>query len=320
VSGDRAVKVAALGLASWDRLLVIDRHPAPGEQATVLEEVVAPGGTTTNTCVALARLGAAVKAVTAVGDDAEGELVRRGLEAAGIDLSWSVVRRGERTNRATVLVGGEPPDRTILWRPGAQIRKGDRLDVPALFAHDVVLLDLPYPPLLRFLTDLPAHVAPRTRLLGAANYLADPAIPDRLELALRHDVFVGSEQDIRAVVGETETEAALDTLQARITGANLRAAVVTAGTRGCTVLTGAERWHVPAFAVDAVDPTGAGDAFLAGIAWGMARFWPWPETARFAAAMGALATRALGAQAGLPTLAEVQAFLVAHPSSGAATT
>ncbi len=303
------VRVVALGLASWDRLLVIDRYPAAGEQSTVLEEIAAPGGTTTNTCVALARLGAVVKVVTAFGDDAEGVLVRRGLEAAGIDTSWSVVRAGERTDQATVLVSREPPDRTILWHPGAQIRKGDRLDISAIFGHDVVLVDLADPPLLRFLTDLPAHISPRTRLLGTANYLADPTIPDRLELALRHDVFVGSEKDIRDVVGEVETSAALDALQARIVGANLRAAVVTSGSRGCTVVTEAERWVVPAFPVGVVDPTGAGDAFLAGIAWGMARFWPWPKTARFASAMGALATRALGAQASLPTLSEVEAFL-----------
>ena len=306
------MRVVALGLASWDRLLVIDRHPGPGEQSTVLEEVAAPGGTTTNTCVALARLGATVKVVTAFGDDAEGGLVRRGLEAAGVDTAWSVVRAGERTDQATVLVSREPPDRAILWHPGAQIRKGDRLDIPAIFGHDVVLLDFPDLPLLRFLTDLPAHVSPRTRLLGTANYLADATISDRLELALRHDVFVGSEKDIRIVVGDEGTDAALDTLQARIVGANLRAAVVTSGSRGCTVVTESERWVVPAFPVDAVDPTGAGDAFLAGIAWGMVRFWPWPDTARFASAMGALATRALGAQAGLPTLSDVEAFLGRH--------
>ena len=306
------MKIAALGLASWDRLLLIDRHPAPGEQSIVLEEIAAPGGTTTNTCVALARLGAAVRVVTAIGDDAEGTLVRRGLEAAGVDTAWTVVRAGERTDRATVLVSREPPDRTILWHAGAQLRKGDRLDIPAIFGHDIVLFDLPDPPLLRFLTDLPAHVAPRTRLLGTANYLADPAIPDRLELALRHDVFVGSEQNIQTVVGENDPTAALDKLQESITGANLRAAVVTAGVRGCTIVTASGRWRVPAFPVEAVDPTGAGDAFLAGIAWGMARFWPWPETARFASAMGALATLALGAQTSLPTLAEVEAVLRAR--------
>lgn len=307
------ITVAAIGLASWDRLLVIDHHPAPGEQAIVLEEFDAPGGTTTNTCVALARLGATVKVVTAFGEDAEGTSVRRGLEEVGVDTTWSLVRPGERTDRATVLISRDPPDRTILWHPGAQIRKGDRLDIPTIFAHDVVLLDLTDPPLLRFLTDLPAHVAPRTRLLGTANYLVDAAIPDRLELALRHDVFVGSEQDIRAVVAESTSAAALATLQTSMTGANLRAAIITAGVRGCTIITATERWQVPAFPTVAIDPTGAGDAFLAGIAWGMARMWPWPETARFAAAMGALATRAIGAQSSLPSLSEVEALLAANP-------
>lgn len=310
------MKVAALGLASWDRLLVIDRHPAPGEQSLVLEETESLGGTTVNTAVALVRLGAEVRLATALGDDPEGDLVRRGLDEAGVDRAWSVVRPGERTDTATVLVSREPPDRTILWRAGTQLRKGDRLDLPAIFAHDIVLLDLTDLPLLRFLTDLPAHVAPRARLLGTANYLADEAIPDRFELALRHDVFVGSEKDIRLVAGAPTTAAALDRFQSAIRGANLRAAVVTAGARGCTVLTEWERWILPAFAVEAVDPTGAGDAFAAGIAWGLAERRPWPETARFASALGALATRALGAQASLPSLVETEAFLAARPGEG----
>jgi ribokinase len=309
-------RIAALGLTSWDRLLVLDRHPTPGRQSIVLDELAAPGGTTTNTAVQLARLGAQVTAMAAVGDDAEGELVLAALRGEGIDPSWSPVRPGERTDRATVLVTLDPFDRTILWHPGATVRKGDRLDIGALFAHDVVILDLTDLPMLRFLTDLPAHLDPRTRLLGTFNYLADPVIPDRLELALRHDCVVGSAHDLLLVTGQDDAEAALSLLQRAMVGANLRAAAVTFGAAGSTIVTADERWSIPTFPVAAVDPTGAGDAYLAGIAWGMALRWEWSRAGRLASALGALATRALGAQTACASLDEAAALLRSHGEAG----
>lgn len=314
-TGIAGPRIAALGLTSWDTLLLTDRQPTPALQAVVRGEIEAPGGTTTNSCVALARLGARVTCMTAVGDDPAGRRVLDALAAEGIDTSWSVIRSGEPTDRATVIVSDAPRDRSIIWHPGAQLRKGDRLNIHDLFTHDLCLLDFTDPPFWRFLTDLPAHFAPRTRLLGALNYLADEALPDRMELALRHDAVVGSAADLQVLTGCSDAASALDAIQRAMTGANLRAAAITFGASGSVLLTERERWEIPALPAEVVDATGAGDAYAAGIAWGMAHRWEWPRAGRFASAMGALATRGLGAQASLPTLAEVEALLDAHPGS-----
>ena len=61
-------------------------------------------------------------------------------------------------------------------------------------------------------------------------------------------------------------------------------------------------------------PPGAGDAFVAGVAWGMAQRWSWPEVGRFANAVGALACCSLGAQASLPSLEEVETLLASSPA------
>ena len=305
-------RVALLGCASWDRLLLLDRHPVPGDQALVLGELSAPGGTTTNSAVALARLGAEVRIVTAVGDDAEGRLLRAALEAEGVDCGWIVVRAGERTDLATVLVADDPPDRTILWHQGAQVVKGDRLDIAALFAHDLVVVDLPDIPLTAFLTDLPAHTEPRARLLGTLTYLADAEPRLGLELALRCDAVVGCQRDLETL---TETDAlgpAVARLQQGMRTANLRTAVVTRGAAGCLLIEADSVSSHPAYLVEAVDPTGAGDAFAAGTAFGMACRWPWPRTVRLANAVGAISVGALGAQTALPSLAQAEAFLAAR--------
>lgn len=303
----RPPRIAALGIASWDTLLRTDRQPTPVSAATVREQYGAPGGTTGNTATALARLGAAVTCMVAVGDDPLGDQVLQALAAEGIDVSWSVRRPGEPTDQATVIVSDDPPDRSVIWLPGAQVRKGDRFDIGALFAHDVVILDVADMPLFRFLTDLPAHIDPRTRILGPLNYLADPNVPDRLELALRCDTVVGSEADLCVLTDTSDAEAAIALFQGRMRGSNARLLAVTRGAQGSRLILEDAVIEIPAIEVEAVDPTGAGDAYLAGIAWGMARRMQPIACGRIAACVGGLATRSLGGQAALPTAAEVAA-------------
>jgi ribokinase len=312
---ERPPHIACIGVSDWDRLIAIVRYPEAGDFARVLEEVSAPGGPTTNTAVALARLGADVQLASAVGDDERGRLVRASLEDADLDTRWIAVKSGQTTTLATVIVSQEPLDRTILVETGAQLVKGDQLDIAGLFGGDVLVLDVADVALRRFLLDLPSHTVPTTRLLGPLTQLANKGIPDAFDLALRHDAIVSNEPDLLDVTGTWTLSDATTALQHRMRGANLRAALVTRGSEGCRLVTETERLNIPAFAVDVVDPTGAGDAFAAGVAWGMAQRWPSVEVGRFANAVGALACRKLGAQASLPSLDEVETLLAENPDS-----
>lgn len=307
-------RIATVGVASWDRLLMMPSYPEPGSLTMVEHHTSAPGGTTANTAVALARLGASVSVVCAVGDDEPGDAIRQVLEREAIETSGLVVRSGEATDQAIVVVSREPLDRTIYWQRGAQLKKGDTLDISRIFGHDVVLLDLPDTALLRFLLDLPAHTIPSTRLLGTLSYLVDVDQGDGFDLALRHDVIVGNERDLLTVTGTWTLSDATSALQHRMVGQTLRAAVVSRGAHGCRVITHDHAWQFPAFVVPVVDPTGAGDAFAAGVAFGVAHRWAWPITGRFANAVGALAIRALGAQTSLPSRADVEHLLASAPS------
>ena len=313
-TSDRKPRIDCVGLVSWDRLLAVSRYPEAGGSADVLEEVSAPGGTTANTAVALARLGATVRIAAAIGDDERGAMVRHALAAEDVDCGWLAVKDGQMTDLATMIVSTNPLERTVFWEKGAQIVRHDRLDIPALFGSDLLVLDVADIPLRRFLLDLPAHTVPTTRILGPLTYLADSGLPDAFDLALRHDTIVGSERELLQVTGTWSPGDAVTALQYRMRGENLRAALITRGAEGCRVITESERWNVPPFPVDAVDPTGAGDAFVAGVAWGMAQRWSWREVGRFANAMGALTCCSLGAQASLPTLLAVEALLAAHPA------
>lgn len=308
-SRTRQPRITTMGFATWDRLLKVRRFPSPGEQIIVEEEISAAGGTSTNTAVALSRFGARASLVAAIGDDEEGDSIREVLREAGVDTSWLVVRPGERTDRATIIVSDVPQERTILWHQGAALVRGDRLDITSLFDQDVLVLDMADAGLRRWLLDLPAHTQPRARLLGTMNYLANPDLVDAFTLLLRHDVVVGNIKEVLAITGTWTLSDAETALQRRMRGENLRVAIITSGPVGCRVITEDQRVRIPAFRVPVVDPTGAGDAFAAAVAYGMALRWDWTRVGEFANAAGGLAIRSLGAQTGLPTLAEVEQLI-----------
>jgi ribokinase len=306
-------RVAAIGLASWDQFLTVNEYPAAGSFAIVQESASLPGGTTANTAVALARLGATVSLVSMVGDDAAGRSMRSALTAEGIDRDWVGTRAGEATDAATVIVSRNPPDRTIFWRPGARLVRGDRLDIATIFDCNLVFLDADDLSLRRFLVDLPAHTTPTARLLGGLTYLADARSPEALDIASGHDAIVGNERELREITGSSTFDQAVIRMQDAMRTANLRACAISRGATGATIFTVADRWDIQAFATDVVDTTGAGDAFAGGVAYGMTLRWEWPRIGRFANAVAALSLRALGSQTALPTLSEVASLLGEDP-------
>ncbi len=305
----RKPRIAAVGLASWDRIVEVDRYPAPGSYAIVRNTASLPGGTTSNSAVTLARLGAEVTLAALIGDDADGQQMRATLEREGVDNRWLTTVPGATTDSATLIVSAEPRDRTIYWHQGARLVRGDRLDIAAIFSHDVVLLDADDAPLRRFLVDLPAHTRPDVRILGTLTYLADAGLPDAFEVAIRHDVIAGNDRQFCSLTGDDDLDAAIAVVQSAMPGANLRAGVATRGAGGATAFTRSERWDVAAFPIDALDTTGAGDAFAGAVAYAMALRWDWPPALLFANAVAGLSTRALGAQTALPSLEEVDALL-----------
>ena len=305
-------RIAAIGLINHDQIIHLDHLPLPGTSAIVSDVTESPGGTTSNTAVALARLGEEVTLRGVVGNDEAGTTLRAGLEMEGVGCSMVTTGDGP-SDRSIILLDTITGERTILWQKGAAIRKGDQLDIVTLFNHDVVILDMADEPLRRFLTDLPAHTKPDVRLLGPITYIVDNDETDAIEIAFRFDTIVGTlAQYLQLMRLESETDL-IEQIRHRMPGNNLRTAVVTIGADGCLWITRMEHGYAPGFAVDTVDTIGAGDAFAGGIAYGMARRWSWAETARFANAAGALSTRGYGAQTSLPTLEEVNQLLSENP-------
>lgn len=145
------------------------------------------------------------------------------------------------------------------------ITLGDQIDVAGLFAMDAVLIAVSDFKLHRFLVDLPVHTAPNARLIGLLPHLAAEPGPEALQIALLHDLVIAILPEIQTL---TQTDAAIEEIQRRMIGSNLRtAAIVGPGGQAC-VVTKSERFtgRAPDF-----------DRFAAAASVVFAARAPWPN-------------------------------------------
>ena len=285
--------VFVVGSVNVDLVLHVDAVPRAGQTVLATSPEELDGGKGGNQAAAAACLGADVRMVACVGTDEAGDRALAGLRAAGVD-DRSVRRRGDRTGMAAVLVTGDG-ENAIVVSPAANalLTPGDVDEALAGARAGVVLISL----------EVPLAVATAAAATAAARGLTvvvnpAPAQVLGLELLAACDVLIPNEHEV-GELGQPDIGALL--------AAGAGAVVVTRGAAGAEVhRSGVPVRRVPAFPVDAVDTTGAGDAFCGAVAWALStgRDLDWAVTA--AGAAGALATRRTGARAGLPSLAELE--------------
>jgi sugar/nucleoside kinase (ribokinase family) len=295
--------VAAIGLCSWDRFLVLDRYPALGDYAIVQRQFEQAGGTTSNTCAALARLGLPVALVSKVGSDREGDEILASLDSIGCDTSMVSRDALLPTDSSVILVpqSESSRDRTILWLKGAQPVHRMQLPLDRIMDHRWVLVDVNDDQLREFLLSLPAHLSPRTQLIGAMTYLTDTSPEIALRHLLQHDVMFGNRRELLYVTGSDDLSSAVVAIQAAMEGHACRVIYLTLGAEGAIAIRPKSVTSMPAYPVNVVDTTGAGDAFAAGCIWGLLDACADEEILARGNAVGGLSCQAMGARAGLPS-------------------
>ncbi len=292
----------------------LPRLPAAGELLDVPDFLVQPGGCAANAAIALARLGVPVSVVGRVGDDPFGDAVVRDLGAHGLDTSGVLRTVGTGTSKTVIIpVVGE--DRRFIHTFGgnAALRAED-IGADAAAAADIVYVGgyLVLPALEQHAL---AGLFRDARAAGTRTVL-DPVVPAGRELSvadvsrvLPHtDVFLPNEDEARALSGETDPYDQAGVFLAH----GAETVVVKRGEHGALVRSGDVSFEVPAPSVQVVEPSGAGDAFAAGLMLGLLEGWELERAVRFASAVGASACTALGCWAGVFTRAEAEAFLEAH--------
>ena len=308
--GCRMVKqahICVVGSSNIDLTFRTSRLPQPGETLAGSGFHLGHGGKGANQAVAAARLGAQVSMVSRVGRDLFGEQLLANFRGHGIDTTH-VVMDQERPSGVASIVVDDQARNCILVVPGANgaLSPEDvRAAAETIRSADLLLCQLEVPQETVREAFLLARSAGVRTLLNPA-----PAAPLAEEVLRLTDLCVPNETELELLAGTpvgstAEVAAAARALRER----GPRLVIVTLGKRGALVVDGPNAEVYPAFAVDAVDTSGAGDAFIGGLAVFLAQQAALPDAVRGANAVAGFAVTALGTQTALPTREQLGTFL-----------
>ena len=293
--------IVIFGSLIADMVFAVDALPRPGETVLSRDAAVHPGGKGANQAVAAARAGAAVRMAGCVGQDPFGDLLVSSLDEAGVDAA-SVVRGQLPSGRAAVCVDRQGENQ-IAIAPGANRHaRADQVADDRLSGAGLLMLQLEVTPEENWSLAARARAAGTRVLLNAAPAVAFPtAILDGLDILVvnegesavipdRHDLGHGEPETFARHMADRH---ALDCL-------------VTLGAEGAVAAIGGDVWRIGALAIEAVDTTAAGDAFVGAYAAALDGGLSAPEALRQASVAGGLACLAIGAQPSLPMAAAIR--------------
>ncbi|MEU1703994.1 ribokinase [Streptomyces sp. NPDC005706] len=292
-----------VGSANADLVIGVERRPAAGETVLGGDLAVHPGGKGGNQAVAAARLGARTALLARVGDDAHGRLLLDAQRAAGVDTAGVLVG-GAPTGVALITVDPSG-DNSIVVSPGANARltPADVREATGLLrASRVVSAQLEIP--------LETVVEVVRNLADGSRFVLNPSPPRALpaEVLAACDPLIVNEHEARVLLGEDGASGEPADWAPLLLARGPRSVVVTLGAAGALVCDSSGVTRVPSVRVDAVDTTGAGDAFTAALAWKLGSGAALPDAAAYAALVGAAAVTRRGAQESYPTAAEAEAL------------
>jgi ribokinase len=301
-------RVLVVGSANVDFTVAASRLPGVGETVSGGTLLVNHGGKGANQAVAARRLGAEVRFIACVGDDASGRDIRAALRAEGIGVDGVMVTADAATGTALIVVDGEGRNQIVVapganWRLSAE-HVGSRADDFAW--AQVVMCQLETP-----LETLAVALA-EARRRGLVTILNPAPVREGIsdDIWRLVDYLTPNEGEAERLTGVAVRDARSAAAAGRVLrGRGVGTVIVTLGARGSVACTAQDDVEAPAFAVTAVDTTAAGDAFNGALGAALAGRETLPDALRFASAAAAIACTRRGAQPSLATRAEVDRLL-----------
>lgn len=294
------VQALVVGSLVMDLAFRVHRRPEAGELVVASEFAAFRGGKGYNQAVALARLGAQVTMIGAVGIDEYGDSFLRALHDEGVDAGRVVQMRGTPTGVAVPLITGDGKAAFVQY-PGA-----NRYLAPA---HCAEMPDCDVLMLQGEVSAVTSQYAGRVIGRRGDLVLLRPSAVEPVEAGLLGcaGVVVGNEAELVTTLGRHAEGEEL----ARALTTDERGAILTLDADGAAWSTGdGASGTVPAPRVEAIDTTASGASFDAGLAIALAEGRSYPDAVAFACAAGAQAATIRGAEPSLPTRAQVDALVV----------
>nr|WP_095532813.1 ribokinase [Domibacillus mangrovi] len=287
-----APKITVVGSINMDLVTITDQLPKMGETLRGHQFQMNPGGKGANQAVAAARLGAQVQMIGCIGKDRFGDDLLQHLSEQGVDIS-NVEPVTDSTGTATIIVSNQ--DNNIIVVPGANNHVTapfveSKRDVIA--NSDILILQLEIP--LEGVQKA-AEIAKENEVTVILNPAPIQELPNSL---------------LEMIDYVTPNEHEKELLQKGINGKNFKnKLIVTKGSEGVSFYDSCEEVTIPAYSITVVDTTGAGDSFNGGLAVALSKGLELKAACHYGNAVAALSTMKLGAQTGMPTKEEVEAFI-----------
>ncbi|HOU15047.1 MAG TPA: ribokinase [Anaerolineae bacterium] len=302
--------IVVIGSSNIDFIMKMDHLPARDETVVNAVFMQTFGGKGANQAVAAGRAGGNVIFVNCVGDDPYAERMLAGFRESRINTDFIYRDSGISSGTALVMIG-EGGHNYLSVAPGANgLLTPERVEAVRDLIADAayVLMQFEIPPAsIAHALDIAAEVG--TPVVW--NYA--PALPFDATQLNKVSIVIANEVEAAALTGifvadRTSAEAAAQKL--RELGA--QTAIITLGEAGSVVATGEEVQHIPAFPVEPLDTTAAGDTYCGCLVVALAEGQSLADAVRFASAGGALCVQRMGAQPSIPWRDEIEAFLQAR--------
>ncbi len=287
----------ALGLNAADTLIRLPHFPEHDSKVEIISTHLLPGGQAATAAVACHRWGLRARYAGKIGDDWAGRFHRRVFAREGIPVHLAEVP-GCPSQLAYILIDQPSGERTILWQHDSRLDLS-AADLPADWIRSTRLLHVDgHPPAPAALAAQWAHQAG-----GMVSADLDNIYPGVEQLLGHVDFLICSRQFPARLTGIHNLPEALKEISrrfaCRVTGATL-------GRQGALAFDGDQFHYSPAFCVNAVDTTGAGDVFHAGFAYALLDGRPLGKILEFACAAAALNCTEIGARGGIKPLREIE--------------
>ena len=283
--------VVGVGLNATDTLILLPHFPAYAGKIAFDEEILSPGGQVASAMVTCARLGLSVKYIGTVGDDERGRVQVASLRETGINLDDVQVRQGCPNQTAYILIDRSTGERTVLWRRDDALRLDPSFITPEKISCARLL-------------HIDGHDTPAVE--RAARLARECGIPVTVDVdTVYHgfdrvlplaDYLIASSEFPAQWTSERDPFKALELMQNEY---GIRVAAMTLGAHGALARFEGRFVYSPAFVVNCVDTTGAGDVFHGAFCYSVLRGMSLRDSLDFSNAMAALNCTAIGARGGI---------------------
>jgi sugar/nucleoside kinase (ribokinase family) len=298
------IDILGLGAVAVDDLIFLEEFPRPDTKVRVVRHERHAGGLTGTALVAAARMGCRSAYAGTLGEDELSRFIADGLAAEGVSIEWIVRQAGARPYRSTIIVDMREKTRTILSDSTGVIGADTSLpEEPLIVSSRVLFVD--HTGLAGMMRA--ARIARRAGIPVVADFEQRHAAPFDELFALSNHLILPLDFACE-ITGVSNGRAAAEALWDE----SRAAVVVTMGAEGSWFLSSGQpltAYHQQAFPVPVVDTTGCGDVFHGVYAACLSRGMTMAERVRFASAAAAIKATRVGGQEGIPSCAEVEAFL-----------